>query len=151
MHCSNCGKDIADNVKFCDGCGSPVVSEQTNTQGTQKATVQAGSQDNKVIFILAYFGILFFLPLVSCPNSKEGRFHANQGLLLLITSVAGQIAVAILSAILIAISWRLALISSLLYWAWAIVIIALVVIGIVNANKGNLKPLPVIGKIKIIK
>ena len=38
---------------------------------------------NKTLCGLAYvFPILFFLPLVSCPNSKFGRFHANQALLL---------------------------------------------------------------------
>ncbi|HHV59444.1 MAG TPA: hypothetical protein GXX49_03965 [Clostridiaceae bacterium] len=109
------------------------------------------AQENKVIFILAYLGILFFLPLVSCPNSKVGRFHANQGLLLLITSVAGQIVVNILSGIILAISWRLWSITSLISWAWAIAIIALVIIGMSSANKGEQKPLPIIGKFTLIK
>ena len=28
MFCKNCGKELADVAKFCDGCGSPVVAEQ---------------------------------------------------------------------------------------------------------------------------
>ena len=42
------------------------------------------AQDAKIWSVLAYFGILFFLPLVAVPNSAYGKFHANQGLILLI-------------------------------------------------------------------
>ena len=92
--------------------------------------------------------VLFFLPLISCPTSKIGRFHANQGLVLLITSVAGNIAVSILSSLL---TWRLWAITSFIGWAWGIVVLALIIIGMVNANKGEQKPLPVIGGFTIIK
>ncbi|MDD2362078.1 MAG: zinc ribbon domain-containing protein [Oscillospiraceae bacterium] len=155
MNCTNCGKELTREVKFCDGCGTPVVSEQNNNPAqaqpapAQSAPVNQEVQENKAIFILSY--ILFFLPLVSCPDSKIGRFHANQGLVLLITSVAGQIAVTILSSVLLSISWGLWAITSLIGWGWAIVVLALVIIGMVNANKGEQKPLPIIGKFKIIK
>lgn len=153
MHCTNCGKELVGEVKFCDGCGTPVVSEQNNNQAqaqpARSAPVNQEAQENKVIFILSY--ILFFLPLVSCPGSKTGRFHANQGLVLLITSVAGQIAVTILSSVLLSISWGLWAITSIIGWGWAIAVLALVIIGMVNANKGLQKPLPIIGKFTIIK
>jgi uncharacterized membrane protein len=146
MVCPNCGKLLNGESKFCDGCGSPVVSEQNNSQtNTQSAPAKQVEQENKVIFILSY--ILFFLPLVSCPGSKAGRFHANQGLLLLITSIAGQIVVTILTKLLMSISWGLWTVASLIGWAWVIVVLAFVVIGMINANKGEQKPLPVIGKI----
>ena len=157
MNCTNCGKELGGVVKFCDGCGTPVISEQENkptpAQPMQTAETSPANKEseNKVIFILSYLGILFFLPLVSCPHSKIGRFHANQSLLLLIASVAGQIIISVLSSILLAISWRLWAITSLLSWAWAIAILALVILGMVNANKGEQKPLPVIGKWKLIK
>ena len=152
MHCTNCGKEVADNVKFCDGCGSPMPSGQGNAQQNyQRGPATGEAQDNKVIFILAYLGILFFLPLVSTPNSKVGRFHANQGLVLLLASIAGGIVVSILSAIFLAISWRLWVIPSLLSWVWWLAIAALAIIGMMNANKGLQKPLPIIGKFTIIK
>lgn len=157
MNCTNCGKALADNVRFCDGCGSPVVSAQVTPQPPVQnqqvpynapAQTQANeAQDNKVIFMFAY--ILFFLPLVSCPNSKIGRFHANQGLVLLITGIAGQIAAFILSTILLTISWGFLPLTSLI--SWALGVLALVVIGMISANKGEQKPLPIIGKITIIK
>lgn len=150
MHCTNCGKEITNSAKFCDGCGTPIVTEQVNSQGAVEQVPAANeAQENKVVFILSY--LLFFLPLVSCPNSKVGRFHANQGLLLLITSIAGGIVVSILSSIIWAISWRLWAIPSILSWGWSLAILALVIIGMMNANKGLQKPLPIIGKFTIIK
>lgn len=41
--------------------------------------------DNRIWGILAYF--LFFIPLIFAKESKFARFHANQGLLILIVSI----------------------------------------------------------------
>ncbi len=49
----------------------------------------ADIEKNKTIAGLAY--VLFFLPLIACPDSKFGRFHANQALLLVLVSIAGNI------------------------------------------------------------
>lgn len=151
MNCTNCGKELLEEVKFCDGCGTPVVSNQAQGEPVQaqSAPVKNETQENKVIFILSY--IIFFLPLVSGLNTKIGRFHANQGLVLLITSIAGQVAVAILSSVLLSISWTLWQITSLISGAWWIAMLVLMIIGMVNANKGEQKPLPIIGRITIIK
>ena len=50
------------------------------------------AQDAKIWSVLAYFGILFFLPLVAVPNSAYGKFHANQGLILMIFYVTLTVA-----------------------------------------------------------
>ncbi|HOA30561.1 MAG: zinc-ribbon domain-containing protein [Clostridiaceae bacterium] len=142
MYCSNCGAENNDEAKFCNKCGSTVAG---NTPAVKEV------EDNKVIFILAYLGILFFLPLVACPNSKVGRFHANQGLLLFILSVAGQIVLGILSLIAGAIYWLFGAFISFISWIWWILILVLAIMCMISANKGEQKPLPVIGKIKIIK
>ncbi len=149
MICNKCGKEVADNVKFCDECGSPMVSGQPDeVKGSVQATpTNNEAQENKVVFMLAYLGILFFLPLVSVPNSKIGRFHANQGLVLLITGIVGQIILSILTTI----AWRLWALISLLYTVWGFALFALMIIGMLNANKGEQKPLPIIGHFKILK
>jgi len=95
-------------------------------------------EKNKVICALAY--ILFFLPLIACIDSPFGRFHANQGLLLLIVAVAGNIVLGLIPII----GWILMPLFSL-----AILVFA--VLGIVNAATGKAKELPVIGKLRIIK
>ena len=48
---------------------------------------------------LAYTGTLFWLPLLVFPGSKEARYHANQGLWLLILSVAGCTSIRLLGFI----------------------------------------------------
>lgn len=150
MFCKNCGKQLNDNAKFCDGCGSP-------TNGTGNSYNQPGQQrplgdlqENTVINVLAYLGILFFLPLVVNPESKSGRFHANQGLILLIVSIVGSIALSIITTIFMAISIWLAFIPTLLSSVFGLGILALVIIGMINAGKNEEKPLPLIGNFRII-
>lgn len=103
------------------------------------------------VSLLAYWSILFFVPLVAYKDSKFARFHAGQGLNLLLLSVAYWIVTMILTAIFSAISIGLGVaIGSLLSIA-GLVIPVLMILGIVNVCKGQMKPLPVIGNISIIK
>ena len=106
-------------------------------------------KQNKTMAGLAY--ILFFLPLIVCKDSKFGRFHANQGLLLLILSVIGYVAISIVTTILATITWRLFAFISLLYSLYGLFILVLAVYGLVNGFNGKAKELPVIGKFRIIQ
>jgi len=99
-------------------------------------------EKNKVVAALSYLGILFFLPLVVCPESRFGRFHANQGLLLLIVSII----INVVWSMFILIPLVRTLIS-LLYLA----VFALFLYGLINTLQGNAKELPIIGSIRIIK
>lgn len=162
MYCSKCGSEIANDARFCNVCGAENRPAGGNGPANQQVpppnytyqnaaagnTMPRTEAQNKVFYILAYLGILFFLPLVACPESKTGRFHANQGLVLLLTGVAGQIVLGIIGLLL---PWYLWTISSLLTFAWSICILVLVIIGMMNANKGLEKGLPVIGGIRLIK
>ncbi|MDZ7744802.1 MAG: hypothetical protein U5K77_03560 [Candidatus Saccharibacteria bacterium] len=95
----------------------------------------------KIMAALAYFGILFFLPLVTNPNSQFGKFHANQGLMLLIFGFAGTT----IGTIIPLIGWFLILpvvsIASLVFF----------VMGIINALNKDMKRLPLIGNFDLIK
>ncbi len=95
-------------------------------------------KDNKVMAILAYF--IFFLPLIAAKDSKFARFHANQGLIVLIVSIAASIVGAILSSIIPFFGMVTSLAS-----------LALAIFGVLNAANGEMKELPVVGKISIIK
>lgn len=106
---------------------------------------------NKVFGILAYFGILFLVPLLAAKDSPYARFHANQGLVHFIFSVGGNIVVAILGVGLVFVPIAGAILSALLSLAvWAYTIVFLV-IGIINACSGEPKKLPIIGGITILK
>jgi uncharacterized membrane protein len=104
--------------------------------------------DNKIFAILAYFGILFLVPLFAAKESPFARFHANQGLLLCILDVALYIVFIILTVILAFIVPSLIGLVWILYY---VVVVVLTVLGIINAAKGELKELPVIGKFRLIK
>lgn len=78
MFCKNCGKELADVAKFCDGCGSPVVAEQQAPAAPeQPAPAASEGQENKVIFVLAY--ILFSFPLSLARTQKSEDFTQIRG------------------------------------------------------------------------
>jgi uncharacterized membrane protein len=98
--------------------------------------------DNKVFAILAYFGILFLIPLLAAKESPFARFHTNQGLILFLANIAVWIIVVVLGLI----SYVLGLIGSILYLGLFI----LFILGVINAAKGEMKELPLIGTFKLI-
>ena len=64
--------------------------------------------------------------------------------------IAYGIAYAILSSVILAISWRLYFLVSII-WLVSRVFLVLLIIGIMNAANGRAKELPIIGKFKILK
>ncbi|MBR1926894.1 MAG: hypothetical protein IJ840_03970, partial [Bacteroidales bacterium] len=92
---------------------------------------------NKLMAVLAYFGILVLIPLFAAKESKYARFHVNQGLILLICCVV-SIAISRIPGV------------AFIAWILNIFIFVLAVIGIINAVKGKTKEIPLVGKYKII-
>ncbi|MDD3920128.1 MAG: DUF4870 domain-containing protein, partial [Eubacteriales bacterium] len=129
---------------------SAAVQDFNNTADTTGSYDQADVQQNKAMAILAYFGPLVLIPLFAAKDSRFARFHANQGLVLCIAEIAYGIIYSIISAILMAISWRLAFILTILSLVY-ILFTVLAILGIINAANGKAKELPLIGKIRIIK
>lgn len=109
----------------------------------------ADIEKNKWVCALSYLSILFFLPLVVSPDSKYGRFHANQSLVLLIVAVIGNIAFGIARGILsiLHLGWIATLATSL----WGLLILGFMIIGIVNVLGGKARQLPVIGWVSLLK
>lgn len=110
---------------------------------------QEDIEKNKTIAALAY--LLFFLPLVVCPDSKFGRFHANQALVMLITSIAGSIVVTVLTFVFALVLPFLTIVTTLLSIVLSVAIFALFLYGLIFTLKGEARPLPVIGKFTILK
>lgn len=169
--CEKCGTKVDEGTKFCPSCGNsmevPAPQQQEQNSGDQNdflakisnlndtadTTADYDADDvskNKAIAILAYFGVLCFIPMFAAKDSKFARFHANQGLTLFIACVAWSIVYSILNWIILAISWRLYFISSIIGLC-SLVFLVLAVLGIINAANGRAKELPVIGKFKILK
>jgi len=101
-------------------------------QGPNPADVEK----NKIFAILSYIGILFVVPLLAAKDSPFAMYHANQGLILFLLSVA----LGVVSSIV----WVVAIV------AWAVPLVFMI-LGIINAANGQMKPLPLIGGITILK
>lgn len=84
--------------------------------------------------------LLFFLPLIVCPESKYAKFHANQALLLLIVGIAGNVILGIIPVI----GW-------VLLPVFGIGVLVLGIMGLVNGFGGKAKRLPLIGKFDLLK
>ncbi|WP_455667449.1 zinc-ribbon domain-containing protein [Phocaeicola sp.] len=165
-YCGKCGQQVNEEVKFCPSCGTPVgaaapqenrqeqpenkLSEVMNTADTTAQFDAADVEKNKAMGVLAYLGILVLIPIFAAKDSPFARYHANQGLLLCISAIVYGVAYSILSSIILAISWRLYFLVSILGLV-GIVFAVLCVIGIINAMNGKAKELPFIGKYKILK
>ena len=101
-------------------------------------------QNNKVMGILAYFGILFLIPLLAAKDSQYARFHTNQGIVLFIFSVA-------LNIISVTSFGILSFVGTLITGLIGLVCLAFAIVGIVNACSGEPKKLPIIGSITLYK
>lgn len=157
--CSKCGTQINDGAKFCPSCGTPVAAtaaepQQQSYQPTPAPSASSGeaqdAEQNKVMGVLAYLGILVLIPLFAAKESKFARYHANQGLVLCIAAIVYGVAYSILSSVILAISWRLYFLVSIIGLV-GVGFAVLAVIGIINAVNGKMKELPLIGKYKLLK
>lgn len=115
---------------------------EVNSQGVNQEPIQdifdpADIEKNKTMAGLAY--LIFFLPLIVCPESRYARFHANQALLLFIVAITGNIVLGIIPVI----GWAL-------MPFYGLCILALGIMGLINGFGGKAKRLPIFGKYNIL-
>lgn len=103
-------------------------------------------EQNKVMAILAYIGILVLIPIFAAPQSKFARYHSNQGLILCIVGIVVEVVLSILGIIPF-----IGILFVVIGWLFSLVWLLLAILGIVNAANGKAKELPIIGKYKILK
>ena len=87
--------------------------------------------NNKVLAALSYLSILCFLPYIFCPNDRFARFHARQGLKLLVAGVIADIVGALFAPVGV---------------IFSIFRIYCIYKGMTNASAGREEPLPYIGR-----
>lgn len=106
------------------------MAEENTTQ-----QVPSPKEKNIGMAIVAY--LLFFVPLLTeAKNDPFVKYHVKQGLVLFLSWV-------VLSVVGWILPWFLAWIRIFL----SLGLVVLLIIGIMNAAKGEQKPLPLIGKI----
>lgn len=98
---------------------------------------------NKLLAAISYVWILCIVTILCAKDDAFARYHANQGLVLLIANIAAGVVGVILAFIPV--------VGMIISYAISIVLFVFMILGIVNAVKGEMKPLPLIGGISIIK
>ena len=126
------------------------MSNIFNTPDTTASYAAADVQNNKVMAVLSYIGILVLIPILAAKESPFARFHANQGLILILCEIIFAVANMILSSIF-AFLGPLVLLWKLVAALVNIAFLVLLILGIVNAAQGMAKELPLIGKFSILK
>ena len=151
--CKNCGAELEEGAKFCPSCGKSTTEEApkaeesfadkvaglNNTPDTTTEYDPKDIEDNKVMALLAYIGILFLVPLLAAKDSKFAKFHTNQGIVLFI------------AVIILGVVMAIPILGWIVGAVGGVITLVLAIIGIVNAVQGRAKELPIIGKFKILK
>jgi len=142
----------------------PIIERAEETEVTPEEIADAKDaadiQQHKVAAALGY--ILFLIPLIAAPNSKFARYHANQGLLLLILLFVVVMGVALLTGGVWGVDHflrgRIDLLATFFNCAFYLLQVALlvgwatlVILGMIHAMNGLREPLPVIGQWTLIE
>ena len=107
---------------------------------TQAEVVTEKAAPSHALSYLSYLGILVLIPWLSHSEDRFTRYHANQGLVLLLM----RLAVRLVGKILPIFGWAVRLVGGLfgLYCILA---------GLVHVHDKEEKPLPIIGEIQLLK
>jgi uncharacterized membrane protein len=115
--------------------------ENNEEKTVNENTGVANANDDKLITILSYFGILWIVSYILYGNKKSeyNAFHLRQGLGLIILYFVVMILAYILAYIPI-LGWLVILgLYILLFVFW--------IMGVIGAAQGTQKPLPLVGKL----
>lgn len=157
--CSKCGKQIPDGQTLCDQCAAEQNSGNSSPQAGREETDRFDAvdiQNNKAMAVLSYIGIFVLIPVFAAKNSPYARYHANQGLLLLLAGVIWGMFYSIVAVCLTILSlfipflWMISFAVISILGILSLVFLALAIYGIVNAATGKAKPLPVLGRFSLL-
>lgn len=171
-YCMNCGTELDEDAK-CPKCEAEKAEAESSTKKTtservNEATNYVASEfknaedktedfdkediENNIIFaILAYFGLLVLVPIIAAPDSKFAKFHAGQGLNLLILEIVYGVVASVLMSIFSHFGFILSVLMSGVCGICSIAILILWIQGIANAANHKARKLPFIGKFEILK
>ena len=122
------------------------IAAATTGAGGPPVLPSADAEQNKVYAMISYLPLLFLVGLLAAPQSRFARFHANQGMILTIALVLVQLAGRILGGVPF-VGWILWRASEVLVFGCVV----LIVLGMINAARGENKRLPLIGGHDLLK
>lgn len=147
--------DFEDKVKHS-------IENIMDTPDTTSSYDENDIKDNMVLAMLSYIGLLAFIPYFVHSDSKFVKYHATQGINLLIILGAYTLLDGLLSLIkvsrvvvdfgsMVGTKMVTPLWMSLPMGLLGFVLFVISIIGIVYVCQGKAKELPLVGKIKIVK
>ena len=187
--CPKCGKDIKTKAKFCPECGTSLGKKSTkeekdlkeevkdvgealkgevekilDTEDSTKEFTKKDAKDNLGMALLSYLFFLALIPYFMEKDSKFVKYHAKQGMNLLVVWVAywvvrGALSIFKFSRETCLTQYKITCVT-IKSTPWFISvpmdiislgIFALAVVGIVYVAQGKAKELPLVNKIKIFK
>ena len=110
----------------------------------------ADIEQNKIFAVISYLGLLFLVPLIAARQSKFAMYHCNQGAVLCVVwfcGVIGLMVVGIIFGHIPFLGFLIAIMMGLIHFVFWLGMLALMVMGIINAANGRMKPLPLIGNL----
>ena len=169
--CSKCGAQYDDSANFCPNCGTAnprtYRNQESGSQGrgaqnffnsffnTHDTTAdydKADIEKNQLMAILLYLGILVLIPILAAKDSKFARYHANQGLILLVAEAIWVAATRLISFIVGLLNiGLLSFLFGVVVCLLSLVPLVFVIFGIYNSAAGKARELPFIGKFRIIQ
>lgn len=188
MKCPKCETEIKSTDKFCSNCGESLKKKKTkkkhssinqdeifnkigdnlekilDTEDTSKDYGKKDVDDNKGLALLSYLGPLALIPYFYNKNSKYVKYHATQGMNLLIIWIGYFIAAGLLYMIKFTKSCEHyfgGIITNCVkvtpWWIKVpvdivgLILFAISVIGIFYALTGVAKKLPLVDKVNLFK
>jgi len=112
---------------------------------------KSNGDNDTLMGVLAYLGILFLIPLLAAKDSDFAQFHAKQGMTLFGLEVILYVVQFLLGIMLLAGGFGVFAFVSLILWLVWIGVLVLAIVGIVNVVNKKKEPLPVIGGINLMK
>ncbi|MCL2019560.1 MAG: zinc ribbon domain-containing protein [Oscillospiraceae bacterium] len=154
MTCRKCGSHIPEGNLFCSGCGEACQNKSENSStrpdylGADYTSSFAHNdiEDNKIFALFSYIGFLFIVPLIAAPQSGYAKFHANQGIIVFILSVATSV----INTLFIFARHIVFVPFTIVFSLLGVALLGAIAYGIVNAVTGKAVEIPIIGKFRIL-
>lgn len=141
MYCPSCGSSVKVNSDKCTCCGLEINKKlfELEPEKTEADIQKNDIFENKKFAIAAYFGPFVIFAALKSKKSPFARFHGNQGLIVFVLYI-----LSVLIMLIPGYGKALGVMTILISLSFSL-------LGAFNASKGEMKRLPIVGKINILK
>lgn len=141
MYCPSCGSSVKVNSDKCTCCGLEINKKlfELEPEKTEADIQKNDIFENKKFAIAAYFGPFVIFAALKSKQSPFARFHGNQGLIVFVLYI-----LSVLIILIPGYGKALGVLTILISLSFSL-------LGAFNASKGEMKRLPIVGKINILK